>query len=495
MTNKQKVNTNFVCVFALLLLALFSSCATDDGQADFEMGKSIAGTEPGFDSYFAIYGGGRTDYKKAEEYYLSAAKKGHTEAQYTLAKFYSNGCGYSVEDVMNMRIVKVEVIEKDPGKAVKWWTKAAQQGHVKSMVELGNCYLDGNGVKKNPAEAIKWWTTAADHRHVASMARLGDLYRDGKDVDRNMTEAIKWWTKAADYGDEESMVKIGRCYEKGDGVEKDLDEAVKWWQMAIDEGGRDFQKNYASLCEYVSSYQKAKKGDPEEIYKLGRKYMDKSKKEDENDPNAIEAVALYRKAAELGSANAMYQLSSCYMDGIGGVKQDFDEAIKWTQNALDHGYGDSETEEQRERALIAPRARISLANSIKKLIADAESGDPKAMLRLGDRIISGTYHMKKDEAEGVKWYRKAAEQGSTEAMIELGNCYRDGIGVEKDEYESIKWYYKAAKQADKDASLRMDALIPLENMVSQSSDEGIVEQVTKMLEEFGITWTMVEEEE
>ena len=54
----------------------------------------------------------------------------------------------------------------------------------------------------------------------------------------------------------------------------------------------------------------------------------------------------------------------------------------------------------------------------------------------------------KDDAEAVKWYRKAAEQGYASAQHNLGVCYADGEGVEKDEDEAVKWLRRAAEQGE-----------------------------------------------
>ncbi|HQN19642.1 MAG TPA: tetratricopeptide repeat protein, partial [Syntrophobacteraceae bacterium] len=54
----------------------------------------------------------------------------------------------------------------------------------------------------------------------------------------------------------------------------------------------------------------------------------------------------------------------------------------------------------------------------------------------------------KDDAEAVKWYRKAAEQGEANAQANLGACYLDGTGVTKDETEAVKWYRKSAEQGN-----------------------------------------------
>lgn len=48
-----------------------------------------------------------------------------------------------------------------------------------------------------------------------------------------------------------------------------------------------------------------------------------------------------------------------------------------------------------------------------------------------------------------------AEQGDAEAQINLGNCYRDGIGVPQDTAEALKWYRAAARQENPEAQYNL----------------------------------------
>ena len=52
--------------------------------------------------------------------------------------------------------------------------------------------------------------------------------------------------------------------------------------------------------------------------------------------------------------------------------------------------------------------------------------------------------LKTDEARAFKWYKKAAEAGSREAMNEMAKYYAYGVGgIKKDEKEAMKWSEKA----------------------------------------------------
>src|ERR1035441_8968210 len=86
----------------------------------------------------------------------------------------------------------------------------------------------------------------------------------------------------------------------------------------------------------------------------------------------------------------------------------------------------------------------------RKLLADirakAEKGDAQSENELGATFFLGKLGVAKDEAEAVKWYRKAAEQNSPWAQCILGGCYAHGECVAKDEVEAVKWYRKAAEQ-------------------------------------------------
>jgi len=77
--------------------------------------------------------------------------------------------------------------------------------------------------------------------------------------------------------------------------------------------------------------------------------------------------------------------------------------------------------------------------------AKAEKGDAESQFTVGYFYIVGQ-GVGKNEAEGVKWYRKAAEQNLATAQFNLATCYETGQGVTTDLAEAARWYRKAADQ-------------------------------------------------
>jgi TPR repeat protein len=69
--------------------------------------------------------------------------------------------------------------------------------------------------------------------------------------------------------------------------------------------------------------------------------------------------------------------------------------------------------------------------------------------------------VEKDEAEAVKWYKTAAQQGHAKAQYDLGRMYYNGFGVEKDYVTAHKWWTLAAAQGDEDARKARDEVAQL----------------------------------
>lgn len=116
-------------------------------------------------------------------------------------------------------------------------------------------------------------------------------------------------------------------------------------------------------------------------------------------------MGLWRKAAELGSADAQFALAIAHLED-GRVGKD----------------------------PVGARAY---------LMAAAGTGHVPAMTRLGRLFEEGTGGPAKP-MEAVRWYRAAADAGDAEAMVRLAAAYEHGIVVPHDPVVALDWYGKAA---------------------------------------------------
>jgi TPR repeat protein len=56
-----------------------------------------------------------------------------------------------------------------------------------------------------------------------------------------------------------------------------------------------------------------------------------------------------------------------------------------------------------------------------------------------------------NEKKSFEWMLRSAQQGDSDALYEIGNYYRDGIGTSIDYLKAIKWWMKAAADSNVNA--------------------------------------------
>lgn len=78
-----------------------------------------------------------------------------------------------------------------------------------------------------------------------------------------------------------------------------------------------------------------------------------------------------------------------------------------------------------------------------------EQGNSQAQVKVGEMLIEGRTGIVKDEAKAFDWFKKASEQGNDEGQWYLGNMYNEGKGVLQDKFKAIEWLKKAAEKGNK----------------------------------------------
>ena len=97
------------------------------------------------------------------------AETGDSSAQYVLATRYSYG-----KDVL-----------EDPTRAFELALQAAQQGHAKASLMVGDCYHDGHGVDQDYSQALDWHKKSAEapEFRFEAYCNVARMHASGKGVD------------------------------------------------------------------------------------------------------------------------------------------------------------------------------------------------------------------------------------------------------------------------------------------------------------------------
>lgn len=128
--------------------------------------------------------------------------------------------------------------------------ESAGQGYTKAQYALGVIYLYGNEyVSKDVGKAVKWLTKAADDGERRAQTMLGELYLDGDEVRKDYYKAGVYLEKAAAKGHAHSQFLIGMMYASGMGRKADEETAKFWLNCAAQRGDSDAE-------EYLRSHPK-----------------------------------------------------------------------------------------------------------------------------------------------------------------------------------------------------------------------------------------------
>lgn len=112
---------------------------------------------------------------------LAAAKKGDADAQYSVARSYELG----------------KRVKSDNQKALFWYNKSANQGHLEASYRLGLIYYTGiGGYKINHEKAFKYLSQAAKGNHKRSQTHLAKMYENGDGVERSEVMSDYWYEQA-----------------------------------------------------------------------------------------------------------------------------------------------------------------------------------------------------------------------------------------------------------------------------------------------------------
>ena len=333
-------------------------------------------------------------------------------------------------------------------KAIILLKKCAQENYGKAQYDLGNRYIDGDGVDENPEEGFYWLKLAAERGVAKAQSNLGICYLEGKGVEQDYMKAFYWSKLAAEQGLDTAQLNFALFYLLGEGVEQDKKEFFHWTKLAAEQGLAQ-----AEFC-------------------LGNCYLEGEGVE--QDPK--EGFRWMKRATEQGHPDAEFGLSVCYLEGE-GVEQDLSEGFRWMKRAADQGMAEAQF-------------NVGICWTVGKGVEQdkkegfrwtklaAEQGLSGAQYKVGVLygVGSGT---EQDDQASLFWYKIAAEQGNSDAQLAVGFCYMNDLGIPDDYFEfknlssksaevmankfkiAMYWIMRSSDQGNTEASKTLDKMVEI----------------------------------
>jgi len=261
----------------------------------------------------------------AMRWYLKAAAQGHRDAQVNLGLMY-------------LQELPQAGMAGNPTQARYWFRRAAESGDGQAMFYLANCHLLGNGAPVDLYEVERWYRAAAEQGLVTAQYHLGLLLLAGQGRTPDPTQGMHWLTRAADQGMAAAQYELARQLRGGPGVESDPLMMLHYLHEAADQDHVQAMYALALQLERGDGLDRAYPEQAAQWYRklaqdhdhgpaahnLGILYVEGRGVEQ----NADAALDMFQLAVALNCNEAMYSLALLHC--AGGTARDFEAAATWS---------------------------------------------------------------------------------------------------------------------------------------------------------------------
>lgn len=405
-------------------------------------------------------------------YVLKATKKGYDDANITI----------SVEPGMNAKQVSLicdgdkyyngwNGYPRDIDKAIKEYKSIAGKDDI-AQFKLAQCYLNDKGKLK---DALKYWKKAASQGNLDAMTELGINSKSEDDK-------IKYLTPPAENGNYKAMYNLGMVLGFGTAKVRDENKALSYLQQAnaneVENSSVPLAKLYMSKKDLNSAYGLLKNapkdsGAPEVLKELGDAFAKSTDME-----SAQKAYMSYKLAIDNGCSAAKDKVVAFGEKLFKGIncKKDYILAEKCflaspfsllsIERLADYDFfGFENHKENKEAAVKAysnvpnlnPDAQLRVAEYLyyekEDIISAARwyeniytlnlnfKGDVKTVFYNIGRVL----YNKGSKAKAIMFYEAALKRGLTnnqDLFMKLGIAYYKGEGVPKNYETSVRMLEK-----------------------------------------------------
>ena len=457
------------------------------------------------------------DMAQARQWLSEAADMGSAPGQYNLALLCLKGEvedsdidieEFAAEEIESNRPVSVwdSPIAKDRAKALSLLHSAADKGHSWAQTSLAQLYADPSPGRDpvppmNPALALHYFKlAAAQGEYHAQEALAWAYYRGNKElgIERDLVQALRTFELLANSANPVAQYCVAQMYLQGEGVfHKDPARAAMWFKLAAEQSNMNAQVSLATL--YLQGAEStiegtavakdvtkawywyklaATKGHIVAQYQLALLLLDDSLALQQSDEalsveeRRVEALSWLTKSAIQGYTLAMYQLGLWKLTEL-----DENTARYWLERAAEegHAYAADVLQKVSEGSVEDVTQSITVTRNVfDECVSRAEGGEAEAQYRVAQMFFFGVdssavvpllnrseshsttegrsaFTLKRDGVKALHWCRIAAEQGYPPAERMLGMMYLNGemdVGLIADRETGKQWLEKAANHGD-----------------------------------------------
>ena len=307
------------------------------------------------------------------------------------------------ENIMGIFYRDGKYVEPNIELAKQWFRKSANSYYAEGCINLADLLLKED-YQLYEKEAIRLYTIASKTNNNLAKRKLASMYRGSE----NISNVERSLLKKAKLGDPVDMFNYGEYLMKSDWDPNKVTDALKWFEMSANHNYPPSQFRMGEL----------------KINGIGC------------DIDVQTAIDYFGEAAHNLHTGAQYTLGTIYNEG---ACTEYNEtlALYWYMKAARQG-------DQESQFFIAKYYDKKGDESNKRRWFEIYSRTPtfiQDVMYASTLIRQGNLS---DKKAAFEIYLELSKMESVESMLQLGLCYRDGLGTEIDLSKSKKMFFASA---------------------------------------------------
>lgn len=349
-------------------------------------------------------------------------------------------------------------------RAIDYLSRAANQGHGESALELARLAMQNNQSAQLNAEALKWYQLAAKNDNLHALKKLARYYKEAKNVPVAMLQQSLEYNerllRLLQIGNNKTKQRWAQQYWSSEyrDTQKRLAQLTRLggsWQAAIKQAGEDPQKEYLLAKELLKDGQ----------YAAGMKHLKSAAQRDNHQARfelalrtlrgprsfteEVTAISELQALDKLGMLSASIELGSLYQSGTGVVPRNYYLARQLFRKA--------QVDSQLSQKALRWLTRVpDFTDSLQLQSTDDASGQieiwyQQMLSQVQDKVLlRQQYETLLDHFRGIDGLKRQAAEDDASAQYQLAQTLQS-----HDLSKAMEWLQRAATNSHSNAQYEL----------------------------------------